>query len=116
MDLYHIWCDLKPGVGDMDFTDKLNAYLGGLADAGKIESYRITRRKLGLGREGLGEFHIMIDTRDLSQLDQAFRVVASRAGPVEDNHFSVNSLVENARFALYRDFPDEFRETGEEKF
>lgn len=34
MDLYHIWCDLKPGVGDMDFTDKLNAYLGGLADAG----------------------------------------------------------------------------------
>ena len=82
MDLYHIWCDLKTGVGDMDFTDKLNAYLGGLANAGKIESYRITRRKLGLGREGLGEFHIMIDTRDLAQLDQAFRVVASRAGPV----------------------------------
>ena len=30
--------------------------------------------------------------------------------------FGVNSLVTNATFALYRDFPDPVRQTGEERF
>ena len=28
----------------------------------------------------------------------------------------VNAMVTNSHFALYRDFPDPFRETGEERF
>jgi hypothetical protein len=28
----------------------------------------------------------------------------------------VNQLVKNASFALYRDFPDPFRERGQERF
>ena len=39
-----------------------------------------------------------------------------RAGEVEAFHFGVNSLVTDARFALYRDFPDKGRETGGEMF
>jgi hypothetical protein len=35
---------------------------------------------------------------------------------VEGFHFGVNSLVTNATFALYRDFPDPVRHAGEEKF
>jgi hypothetical protein len=31
-------------------------------------------------------------------------------------HFGVNSLVQNATFALYRDFPDVVRHFGEERF
>jgi hypothetical protein len=116
MDIYHIWCDLKPGVGDLAFTEKVGAYLGHLQQRGLIEGYRLTRRKLGLGPAGLGEFHLMIEVRGLAQLDGAFEHVAGRRGPVEGFHFGVNSLVTNATFALYRDFPDPIRHAGEEKF
>ena len=103
MDVYHIWCDLADGVGDLEAR-------------GAIEGHRVTRRKLGLSSTGLGEFHIMIETRDLAQLDEAFRHVGRRSEPMEGKHFDVNGLARNTRFALYRDFPDPFRETGEEKF
>jgi hypothetical protein len=116
MNLYHIWCDLKPGVGDLTFTESVSRYLGHLKEQGLIEGYRLTRRKLGLAPAGLGEFHILIEVRDLAQLDTAFDRVAGRREPVEGFHFGVNSLVTNAIFALYRDFPDPVRHAGEEKF
>ena len=116
MDVYHIWCDLRPGVGDLIFAEKTSTYLGHLKEQGLIEEFRLTRRKLGLGAAGLGEFHVMIETRDLAQLDAAFHRVAGRREPVEGFHFGVNSLVINATFALYRDFPDPVRHAGEEKF
>jgi len=116
MDIYHIWCDLKPGVGDLTFTEKLGGYLGHLKERGLIGGFRLTRRKLGLAPASLGEFHVMIEVRDLAQLDAAFGHVAARREPVEGLHFGINSLVTNATFALYRDFPDPVRHAGEEKF
>jgi len=116
MDLYHIWCDLKPDVRDRTFVDAAQAYLGRLRDDGLIEGFRITRRKLGLGAPGLGEFHLWIETRDLAQLDAAFRHASSRADPIEGLHHGLNSLVQNTRFALYRDFPDPHRQYGAERF
>jgi hypothetical protein len=116
MDLYHVWCDLKPGVSDLTFSENVAAYLGRLKSDGLIEGWRLTRRKLGLGGEGLGEFHLMIEVRDLRQLEDAFERVSGRREPIESFHFAVNSLVQNARFALYRDFPDAHRHRGEEKF
>ncbi len=116
MDIYHVWCDLKPGIGDLTFTEGVARYLGHLKDQGLIETWRLTRRKLGLGPPALGEFHLMIEVRDLAQLDAAFQRVAGRKEPVEGFHFGVNSLVQNAVFALYRDFPDPVRSRGEERF
>ena len=116
MDLYHVWCNLRPGVGDLEFGDRLAAYLGHLENAGLIAGWRLTRRKLGFGPPGLGEFHIMIEVGDLAQLDAAFGHVAARGEPVEGLHFGVNSLVCDVVFALYRDFPDPVRNRGEEKF
>ncbi len=66
MDLYHIWCDLKPGVSDATLVESASKYLGHLKSGGRIESWRLTRRKLGLGAAGLGEFHIIIETKDLA--------------------------------------------------
>ena len=116
MDIYHIWADLRPGVSDTSFADNVATYMGHLKQHGLIEGWRLTRRKLGLGPSGLGEFHVMIEVKDLAQLEQAFQRVASRAQPVEGVPFGVNSLVQNAVFALYRDFPDAFRQRGEERF
>lgn len=116
MDIYHVWCELKPGVRDMEFAENINVFLGRLREQGKIAGFRITRRKLGLGQPSLGDFHIMIETDDLAQLDAAFQHVATRTGQVEEEHFAVNSMATNLRFALYRDFPDAGRKTGGEKF
>jgi hypothetical protein len=109
-------CDLKPDVGDIAFSENVASYMGHLRQQGAIEGWRLTRRKLGLGPAHLGEFHLMIEVRDLAQLDTAFKHVASRTEPVEGFHFGVNSLVQNAIFALYRDFPDPVRHQGEERF
>ena len=116
MDIYHVWCDLKPGVGDIAFSEKVATYMGHLRQQSAIEGWRLTRRKLGLGPAHVGEFHLMIEVRDLAQLDLAFRHVASRREPVEGFHFETNALVQNAIFALYRDFPDPVRHQGEERF
>ena len=85
-DVYHVWCDLREGVRDTDFADALDRYLGHLRAEGLIGGFRLTRRKLGLGPGELGEFHLMIEVRDLTQLEAAFGQVASRAGTVEQLH------------------------------
>lgn len=116
MDLYHVFGDLKPGVSDITFSEQVARYMDHLRGQGLIESWRLTRRKLGLGPSTLGEFHIMIEVKDLAQLDAAFNRVATRAEPVEGFHHGVNALVQNLTFALYRDFPDPVRQRGQEKF
>jgi hypothetical protein len=100
----------------MTFCDNVAEYLGHLKSAGLIEGWRLTRAKLGFGLKGFGDWHLMIELRDLHQLEDAFGRVASRRDPVESFHFGVNSLVQNATFALYRDFPDPMRHRGDEKF
>ena len=116
MDIYHGWCDLKPGVKDMDFARAFDGYMNHLKERRAITAYRLTRRKLGLGPKELGEFHFMIETDDLAQLEKAFALAASRREPTETVHHALNSLVSNLTFALYRDFPDAIRHEGEEKF
>jgi hypothetical protein len=106
MDVYHIWCDLKDSRLDKEFAGAIAAYLDHHKAGGRIENWRLLRRKLGFGPDALGEFHIVIETRDMTQLDLAFKAAAARAGEVEKLHANVYSRVVNARFALERDFPD----------
>ena len=116
MDVSHSWCNLKPGVRDLDFVTDLQSYLSNLQDQDLLRSFRIMRSKLGLSPPQLREFHIMLDFDDLAQLQSAFDGVSRRTDPIEGLHYAVNSKVQDAMFALYRDFPDEHRETGQERF
>ena len=116
MDLYNIWCDLKPGVRDLEFVDAVRTYLGGLQQAGQLSGFRIMRGKLGLGIPELPEWHLQLEFAGLAQLDAAFTSVAARTNPVESFHHAVNSKVARVRFGLYRDFPDAVRVTGAEQF
>jgi hypothetical protein len=102
MDHYHIWCGLKDGVRDTDFADAAHAYLAHLKTEKLISGYRITRRKLGLGPAQLPEWHLVVETDGLAQLDEAFSHVSSRADPVEGFHHAVNSLVDNIFLAPRR--------------
>lgn len=116
MDVYTIWFDLKPRIQDVVFADSLGTYLNALKVEGRIECWRLLRRKLGLGPRELGEWQVSIETRDLAQLDTAFKTVATRAGEIESQHFEVNRHATNVTFALMRDCPDSFRARGEERF
>jgi hypothetical protein len=116
MDVYQIWCNLKPGVRDHEWVAGLTRYLEALRADGRLESFRILRAKLGLRPPELREFLVQLEFRDLAQLDHAFAVVATRAEPIESLHHAVNSQVQDVLFALYRDFPDPIRRYGEEKF
>lgn len=108
MDIYHVWCDLKEGTTDTAFSDALTRFLGALQEQNKIASWRLTRCKLGLTTNNLPEWHIMIETHDLAQLDTAFRTLAPKSGEDHERHFSANSFATNLSFALYRDWPDLF--------
>jgi len=116
VNVYQIWCNLKPGVRDHEFVNALTQYLGSLRDAGQLESFRVLRAKLGLKPAELREFCISLEFRDLAQLDAAFGQVAARTEPIESLHQAVNSRAQDLMFALYRDFPDPMRAYGQEKF
>ncbi|MDD9910929.1 MAG: hypothetical protein OXR62_14720 [Ahrensia sp.] len=116
MDIYHGFFTLNPDVSDVEFADDFARFMEFLRREGKIESWRLMRRKLGLGPREFGEFHIMIEVENLAQLDAAFAMASRRAGDMERHHFDVNSKIADVKFALYRDFPDPNRLRGEEMF
>jgi len=109
MNYYESWFNLKNTAKDLEFTEHVQAFLGHLCEKGMIEGYRLTRRKLGFGPPGLGEFHLSIEVKDLAQLDEAFLHAATRASDVEPLHACVYAAIEDVKFALYRDFPDAVR-------
>ncbi len=106
MNYYEIWFNLADTHKDLEFACAVDAYLGHLVQEGLIAGYRLTRRKLGFGPNELGEFHVSISTNSLAQLEDALGVVAHRSGELERLHARVYSAIKDARFALYRDFPD----------
>jgi hypothetical protein len=116
VDIYHIWCNLKPGIHDLEFVEGVRAYLDHLRENRQVHGYRITRAKLGFRPSQLRDFHITIEFENMTQMQAAFDHVASRADPIESLHHVVNSKVQDIFFALYRDFPDETRVRGQEKF
>jgi hypothetical protein len=46
MDVYQIYCNLKPGVADMQFVERVGKYLDTLEADGRLEGYRVLREFL----------------------------------------------------------------------
>ena len=109
MDYYEIWCDLKDSSQDVEFCNAINNYLGYLKAKGLMEGHKIKRRKLGFAPDDWREFNITLEFRDMAQMDEAFNRAASRDAEVEPLHQDVYSRICNAKFGLYRDFPDPVR-------
>ncbi len=107
-DIYHIWADKKKGISDLDFANNMRKFLQHLVDEGKMNSFRVTRCKLGFRSiQDLPEWHMMMEFDNMAQLDKAFDRVVPRKGELEKEHISFNKFVEdNIQHALYRDWPD----------
>ena len=112
-DIYHIWADKKKGISDLDFANNMRKFLQHLVNEGKMNSFRITRCKLGFRSiQDLPEWHMMMEFDNMAQLDKAFDRVVPRKGELEKEHISFNKFVEdNIQHALYRDWPDAINQT-----
>ena len=107
MDIYHIWADKEGDITDREFVNNMRAFLEHLKSEGKMESYRITRCKMGFRSMDIPEWHIMMEFRNMAQMDAAFERVAPLEGELETKHRSFNQFVAgNIQHALYRDWPD----------
>lgn len=109
MDIYHIWADKEENISDLEWVTNMKKFLQHLVDEGKMESYRITRCKMGFRSiQDLPEWHIMMEFKNMAQLEDAFQRVAPLEGELEDKHRSFNKFVSgNIQHALFRDWPDE---------
>ena len=107
MDIYHIWADKEGDISDLDWVNNMKSFLDHLVVEGKMESYRITRCKMGFRSMDVPEWHIMMEFLNMAQLDSAFDRVAPLEGELEQKHRGFNQFVSGTiQHALYRDWPN----------
>lgn len=107
MDIYHIWADKEGDISDLDWVNNMKSFLDHLVVEGKMESYRITRCKMGFRSMDVPEWHIMMEFQNMAQLDSAFDRVAPLEGELEQKHRGFNQFVSGTiQHALYRDWPN----------
>jgi hypothetical protein len=107
VDIYHIWADKEGDISDKDWVDNMKSFLDHLVTENKMQSYRITRCKMGFRSLDIPEWHIMMEFNNMAQMDSAFARVAPLEGELEHKHKSFNQFVSGTiQHALYRDWPD----------
>ena len=110
MDIYHVWCDKKGNIPDREWVEHMKSFLDHLVKEEKMVSYRITRCKMGFRSiADMPEWMILMEFKDMGQMDSAFRRVAPLEGELENKHRSFNQFVAgDIQHALFRDWPDVF--------
>tara|TARA_E500000318_G_scaffold91279_1_gene89456 strand:- start:128 stop:490 length:363 start_codon:yes stop_codon:yes gene_type:complete len=109
MDIYSIFANHVEETDAKTFVKKMSVFLDGLVDMGRMESYRIMRMKLGFRSMDLPEFHIMMEFKNMQQLDDAMSSVITNEKMIDVSHVRFNQLVdmETIQHFLFRDFPDQ---------
>ena len=109
-DLYTIWADKEGDISDLDWVNGMKRFFDHLVSEDKMLRYRITRCKMGFRSiADMPEWMIIMEFRDMAQMELAFKRVAKRQGELEEKHQSFNQFVSgNIQHALFRDWPDDF--------
>jgi len=109
MDVYTIYADHNESVTALEFVTLMRKFLDRMVDLKRMESYRITRMKLGFRSMDLPEFRIDMEFCNMQQLDDAMTSVIRNEENIENEHVGFNHLVdvETIQHFLYRDYPDD---------
>ena len=109
-DLYTIWANKEGDISDIAWVNGMRGFLQHLVDEGKMLSFRITRCKMGFRSiSDLPEWLIIMEFKNMAQMDEAFKRVAPLEGELEVKHKSFNQFVSgDIQHALWRDWPDQF--------
>jgi len=110
-DIYHIWANKKGELSDHEWVGGMRRFLDKLVADSKMNSYRITRCKLGFRSiADIPEWNIQMEFDNMAQLEKCFAKVAVKEGELEKDHVSFNQFVDdNIHHALYSDWPYEFK-------
>ncbi|WP_420002797.1 DUF6614 family protein [Arenibacterium sp. LLYu02] len=106
MNLYHCQLDLHHEAKALVFANAVEQWMEYLKGRRAITDWRLLRRKLNLASDACKDFLLEIEFENMTQMDQAFRILGSHNEEVERLYASVNKLVAKAEFGLYRPFPD----------
>ena len=108
-DIYHIFADHNENVNAKEFAIKMRKFLDQMVGMGRMNSYRLTRAKLGFRSMNLPEFHIMMEFDNMQQLDDAMTSVIRNEQNIDEAHIGFNQLVntDTIQHFLYRDYPDD---------
>jgi hypothetical protein len=105
MNVYQAFFNLKSGVSDSKFAEILQAYMAYLEERRELRSWRLLRRKLGLGPNEIGEYQLMMEFDKLDDLDRSFGDAAPRSTTAERMHHDVYKMIDKVTFCLFRDYP-----------
>ena len=107
MNIYTIYADHKDNITAHDFVNKMRLFLDKLVEHGKMDTYRITRMKLGFRSMDLPEFRIDMEFENMQQLDDAMTITIADKD-VDKVHVGFNQYVDvdTIQHFLYRDYPD----------
>ncbi|MCC6002340.1 MAG: hypothetical protein JJU19_15995 [Pararhodobacter sp.] len=106
MTSYLCLIDLKSDARALAFAAALDAWLTLLRDDGRIQEWRLMRRKLNLAGDDFGDFLLEITVQDMAQLDAAFRYLGRADDDSRQRYDRMNQHIARVRYALYRPFPD----------
>ena len=106
MNIYTIYADITKDYDPKEFVKNMQIFLNSLPT---LQSYRITRMKLGFRSIDLPEFRIDMDFETMQDLDDAMTNVLTNKDNIEKDHVAFNKMVdqETIQHFLYRDYPDE---------
>ena len=106
--IYTKYADHKHSITAHEFVSKMSLFLDTLVQHDKMETYRITRCKLGFRSMDLPEFRIDMEFKSMQQLDDAMTITIADKD-VDEVHVGFNQYVDKdtIQHFLYRDYPDE---------
>ena len=109
MDVYTIYADHTEKTNAHEFARLMRKFLDKMQDMDRIQSYRITRMKLGFRSMDLPEFRIDMEFKNMQQLDDAMKITIQNKD-VDKVHVGFNQYVnvDTIQHFLYRDYPDKF--------
>ena len=110
--IYTIYADHKNSITAHEFVIKMRLFLDKLVQHNKMDTYRITRCKLGFRSMDLPEFRIDMEFKSMQQLDDSMTITIADKD-VDEVHVGFNQYVDTntIQHFLYRDFPDDIQQT-----
>lgn len=106
MNMYHCYIDLHHEAKALAFSSAVDQWMSYLKDRQVVLNWRLMRRKLNLASDSCRDFLLEIEFKDMTQLDQAFRVLGEKDEDVAKLYANVSSLIAKSEVGLYRPFPD----------
>ena len=106
MNLYHCQIDLQHEAKALAFASAVEQWMEYLKGRNAITGWRLLRRKLNLANDTCKDFLLEIEFENMTQLDQAFRILGEHDEEVARLYANVSVLIAQSHFGLYRPCPD----------